>query len=70
MLKWGVFMTNCNCIDELPLISATIAIILAKNMTTDELNFFANLMTAIAAEMIVIATARATFIDEEKEVIV
>lgn len=67
MLKWGVFMTNCNCNDELPLITATIAIILAKNMSTEELNFFGNFLTAIAAEMLTIAAARVTFIIEETE---
>jgi|GEM_PF-4804756 len=55
-----------NSFDELPLITATIAIILAKDMTVEELNFFGNLLTAIAAEMLTIAAARATFIIEEE----
>lgn len=57
-------MTDCNCYDELPLITATIAIILAKNMTTEELNLFGNILTAIGAEMLTIAAARVTFIIE------
>ncbi len=46
------------CADEIPLLSASIAISLAKNMTTNELNFYGNLLAAIAAEMMTIASYR------------
>ncbi|MDP4151833.1 MAG: hypothetical protein Q8865_00130 [Bacillota bacterium] len=49
-----------NCLDEIPLISASIAIALAKSMTADQLNLYGNLIAAIGAEMMTIAAARQT----------
>lgn len=47
-----------HCSDEIPLISSTIAITLAKNMTSDELNVYGNFLAAIGADMMTIAAAR------------
>ncbi len=54
----------CDGIDQLPLISAAVAISLAKHMTTDELNLYASLLSAISSEMSAIAAARSFFYPE------
>lgn len=54
--------------DELPLVSASIAISFAKNMTADELNVFGNLIVAIGSEMLTISAARAAVQDSSDAV--
>lgn len=44
--------------NELPLLSAGIAIAFAECLSTDELNFFGNLIATIGAEMMTIAAAQ------------
>ena len=46
------------CTDELPLITASIAVSLAKTMTTDELNYYGSILSTIGANMVTIAAAR------------
>ena len=46
--------------EELPLLSASIAIALSKETTADELNIIGNLFAGIGAEMMTIAAIRSS----------
>ncbi len=44
--------------DELPLISAMIAMMISKQLSTDEVNYYGNLLASIGADMLTIGAAR------------